>query len=269
MSKLKRTSYSAFVRLVAEIGGLGLFLAAVAGLLGDPDLRVGALTLQSIVIGAAAAGSRRFAVALPGRGIASFVTGVALAAILLRGWQFAVVIMSVGMLFGETVLRRQRISDALANSGHLTLATGLVGLVYGLIGGETGAPSVDVQNLVPLGFAVLALPVFVNATFYLELALSRGAAWVDAKLTLRWEAVMSLAGSTLAVAWVGMLIAEAPIIPSLGVAGAFTGLAWLIYWVIQAGVRADELPSEGGDRDRGYRRMRRYDPGNKGGRGHR
>ena len=241
VSKLKRTSYSAFVRLVAEIGGLGLFLAAVAGLLGDPDLRVGALTLQSIVIGAAAAGSRRFAVALPGRGIASFVTGVALAAILLRGWQFAVVIMSVGMLFGETVLRRQRVSDALANSGHLTLATGLVGLVYGVIGGETGAASVDVQNLVPLGFAVLALPVLVNSTFYLELALSRGAAWVDAKLTLRWEAVMSLAGSTLAVAWVGMLTAEAPIIPSLGVAGAFTGLAWLIYWVIQAGVRADEL----------------------------
>ncbi len=241
VSKLKPTSYSGFVRLVAEIGGLGFFLAAVAGLLGDPDLRSGAFALQSIVIGAAAAGSRRFAVALPGRGIASFVTGVALAAVLLRGWEFAVVIMSVGMLFGEAVLRRQRISDALANSGHLGLSTGLVGLIYGSIGGETGAASVDVQNLVPLGFAVLALPLFVNFTFYLELALSRGAAWVDAKLTLRWEAVMSLAGSTLAVAWVGLLIAEAPIIPSLGVAGAFIGLAWLVYWVIQAGVRADEL----------------------------
>jgi len=239
--KLKPTSYSGLVRLVAEIGGLGFFLAAVAGLLGEPDLRSGAFALQSIVIGAAAAGSRRFAIALPGRGIASFVTGVALAALFLRGWQFAVVIMSVGMLFGETVLRRQRISDALVNSGHLGIATGIVGLIYGLIGGETGAVSVDVRNLVPLGFAVLALPVFANATFYLELALSRGAAWVDAKLTLRWEAVMSLAGSTLAVAWVGLLTAGAPTVPSLGVAAAFTGLAWLVYWVIQAGVRADEL----------------------------
>jgi len=70
VSKLKSTSYSGFVRLVAEIGGLGFFLAAVAGLLGDPDLRSGGFALQSIVIGAAAAGSRRFAVALPGRGIA-------------------------------------------------------------------------------------------------------------------------------------------------------------------------------------------------------
>jgi methyl-accepting chemotaxis protein len=241
MSKLRPTSYAGIVRLIAEIGGLGFFLAAVAGMLSNPELRGGAFALQSIVIGAAAAGSRRFAVALPGRGVASFVTGVALAAILLRGWQFAVIIVSVGMLFGETVLRRQRIADALANSGHLGLATGLVGLLYGVLGGGTGATSVAVQNLVPLAFAVLALPIFVNATFYLELALSGGAAWVDAKLTLRWESVMSLAASTLAIAWVGLLTAEAPILPALGVAAAFTGLAWLIYWVIQAGVRADEL----------------------------
>ncbi|UCD23560.1 MAG: GAF domain-containing protein [Gemmatimonadota bacterium] len=241
MSKLRPTSYSGIIRLLAEIGGLGFFLAAAAGLLGNPDLRAGAFALQSIVIGAAAAGSRRFAIALPGRGIASFVTGVALAAILLRGWQFAVLIASLGMLFGEIVLRRQRIADGLANSGHLGLATGVVGLVYGIIGGQTGAASVDVRNLAPLGFAVLALPVLANATFYLELALARGTAWVDARLTLRWEAVMSLAGSVLAIAWVGLLTAEAPIVPSVGVAVAFTGIAWLIYWVIQAAVRADEL----------------------------
>jgi methyl-accepting chemotaxis protein len=241
VSKPKTISRSGLIRFASELGGLGFFLVAVVGLLEDPTLRGGAFTLQTIVIGAAAAASRRFAVSLPGRGIASFATGVAVAAILLRGWQFAVFVICVGMLFGEIVMRRQRIADALSIAGHLGLATGFIGLLYGLIGGVTGAGAVEIANLVPLVFIVVVLPAFVNATFYSELALSGGVAWVDAKLTLRWEAVMALAGSGLAIAWVGILTAEAPTLPALGVAAAFMAVALLIYWVIQSGVRADEL----------------------------
>lgn len=241
MSKSADTSRSGYVRLAAELGNLGFLVAAVVGLVESPALRGGAFVLQAIVIGAAAAVSRRFAVALPGRGVASFVTGVALAAIMLRGWEFAVLVVCGGILIGETGLRQQRIADAIAVAGHLGLATGLVGITYGVIGGATGSGAVAVENLLPLGFAVLALPLVANTTFYLELALSHGTAWVDAKVTLRWEAVISLAGAGLAVAWVGLLTADAPLRPTLLVAAAFLGIGWLIYWVVQAGVRSDEL----------------------------
>ena len=241
MSKPRVTSRSGYVRLAAVMGGLGFFVAAVLGVVDDPALRVGAFTLQVIVMGAAAAASRRYVIALPGRGVASFITGVALAAVLLRGWEFAVIVACAGILLGETSLRRQRISDAIAVAGHLGLATGLVGLGYDVIGGATGAGAVSFGNLIPLGLAVLALPLLANATFYLELAQSRGVAWVDAGLTLRWEAVMSLAGAGLALAWVGLLTADAPLQATMGVAAAFLGIGWLIYWVVQAGVRADEL----------------------------
>ena len=241
MSKATGTSGSGYVRLIAEVGGLGFFIAAVLGLIDDPALRGGAFALQMIVIGAAAAGSRRYVIPLPGRGIPSFVTGVAIAAVLLRGWEFAVVAVCLGTLVGETSLRRQRIPDAIAVAGHVALATGLAGIVYRLIGGATGADAVAVENLLRLGFAAVTLPVLANVTFYLEMALSRGVAWVDARLTLRWEAIMSLAGAGLAVAWVGLLTSSVPLQPALGVAVVLLGISWLSYWVIQAGVRADEL----------------------------
>jgi methyl-accepting chemotaxis protein len=240
-SRKKPSTRPGIVRLAVELGGLAFFAAAVIALVTRPELRGGAFSLQLVIMGAAAAASRQFAISLPGRGVASFVTGVALAALLLRGWQFAVLIVSAGMLAGEMVLRRQRISDALSISGHLALSVGAVGLAYTAFDGATGVESVGVDNLVPLGLAVVAVPIVVNATYYLELALSGMVAWVDAKLTLRWEAVMSLAGSALAIAWVGLLTAQAPTIPSLAVGTAFLGIGWLAYWVIQAGVRADEL----------------------------
>ncbi len=229
------------VRLGVEVGGLAFFVAAVVALLTRPELRGGAFFLQLLIMGVAAAASRGFAVSLPGRSVASFVTGVALAALLIRGWQFAVLVVSTGMLTGEIALRRQRVSEALSLTGHLALSVGVVGLAYTAVGGTTGTASVSIENLLPMGIAIVAIPVVVNVTYYLELALSRMVAWIDAKLTLRWEAVMSLAGSALAIAWVGLLTAGAPTFPSLAIAAAFLGVGWLVYWVIQAGVRADEL----------------------------
>lgn len=240
-SRKKTSNRSGIFRLAVELGGLAFFVAAVVAFVTRPELRGGTFSLQLVIMGAAAAASRRFAVYLPGRGVTSFVTGVALAALLLRGWQFAVFVASVGMLTGEIVLRRQRILEALSLSGHLALSVGAAGLGYEALGGATGIQSVSIGNLLPLGLAIIAVPVVVNATYYLELALSGMVAWVDAWLTLRWEAVMSLAGSALAIAWVGLLTAQAPTVPSLAVGTAFLGVGWLVYWVIQAGVRADEL----------------------------
>jgi methyl-accepting chemotaxis protein len=213
----------------------------LARLVENPDLRSTGFTLQFLILGSAAAASRRFSIPLPGRGIASFVTGVAVASLLLRGWEFAVVVMSVGMIIGELSLRRISVPDALATTGHLALATGLVGNLYGAIGGVAGAASVQIGNLVPLACAIILLPAVVNATFYLELSLSSASAWVDARLTLRWEAITALAGNGLAVAWVGLLTAAAPAPQTIAVGLALLGLGWLVFWIVRSAVRADEL----------------------------
>jgi methyl-accepting chemotaxis protein/putative methionine-R-sulfoxide reductase with GAF domain len=240
-SRKKTSTRSGIFRLAVELGGLAFFIAAVVAFVTRPELRGSTFSLQLVIMGAAAAASRQFAVYLPGRGVTSFVMGVALAALLLRGWQFAVFVVSAGMVTGEIALRRQRIPEALSLSGHLALSVGVVGLAYGALGGATGIQSISIDNLLPLGLAIVAVPVVVNATYYLELALSGMVAWVDARLILRWEAVMSLAGSALAIAWVGLLTARAPTVPSLVVGAAFLGVGWLVYWVIRAGVHADEL----------------------------
>jgi methyl-accepting chemotaxis protein len=224
-----------------ELGGLSFFIYAVAALLENPELRSGGFTLQFLILAAAAAASRRFSIDLPGRGVASFVTGVALASLLLRGWEFAVVVMSVGMIVGEIGLRRVPVSDAMSTTGHLSLAVGLVGNLYAAVGGAAGATAVQVDNLIPLTYATVLLPVVVNATFYLELSLSEASAWIDARLTLRWEAVTAVASSALAVAWVAVLTADTPVLPTVLVGVALIGLSWLVYWVIQSAVSADEL----------------------------
>lgn len=233
--------HARWFRLAVVSGGTALLLLAMAQIVSDPELRGSGFTLQFLILGSAAIASRRLAIPLPGRGIASFVTGVAVASLLLRGWEFAVLVMSVGMLVGELGLRRVSVADAVATTGHLALATGLVGNLYGTIGGVTGAAAVGSTNLVPLACAIVLLPVVVNSTFYLELSLSSSTPWVDALLTLRWEAITSLAGNALAVAWVGLLAADARAPVALAVGALLGGLGWLVFWVIRAAVRADEL----------------------------
>jgi len=235
------TPRTRWLRLAVELGGLSLLALAVAGILSNPELRTGGFALQFLIFATATAGSRLFSISLPGRGVASFVTGVAVASLLLRGWEFAVVVVSVGMIIGETGLRRIPAWEALGNTGHLALATGLVGLLYANIGGATGSAAVDIQNLLPLATGIVLLPFVVNATFYLELSQSATSAWIDAQVTLRWEAVTSLAGSALAIAWVGLLTAGIPIGPTVAISVALLCVGWLAYWVIRSAVRADEL----------------------------
>ena len=67
-------------------------------------------------------------------------------AILDRGWAFAAVTAPFVMLVGDVVLRRLPLRGALNNAAHLTAGTAFVALMYGRIGGETGAGALSMVS---------------------------------------------------------------------------------------------------------------------------
>jgi methyl-accepting chemotaxis protein len=145
------------------------------------------------------------------------------------------------MLVGDVTLRRFPLRAALGNAAHLTTGSTLVGLMYARAGGETGAGALTIDNLAPLALTLVLLPIIVNGTFYLELALGRTIAWVDARLTMRWEAIVYFVSAALALTWLALTHATLPITPRLLLAGAL-GLATAgSLYVLRLGVRADEL----------------------------
>lgn len=197
--------------------------------------------LELLLTVAAAAATRRFGLPLPGKGFASFVPGVVVFAVLHHGWAWGTLVALLGMPAGDLLLRRLRLRSALANAGHLGLGTGLIGWLYQRAGGLVGAEALAPGNAPALLIVLVLLPVFVDATFYLELAAStRSIAWVDARLTLQWEGVVSGFGSALALAWLWTLSSPSSAFRVAG-AAALIALSWLAHWVARKGVRADEL----------------------------
>jgi len=193
-----------------------------------------------LTVGAAAA-TRHFGLPLPGKGFASFVLAVVLFAILRHGWAWGALVALLGMPAGDLIFRRLRLRAAIINVGHLTFGSALVGIGYLLIGGSTGPAALSAPNSVALLTLLLALPVVVNATFYLELALSQAVAWVDALLTLRWEAVVFALSAALAISWFAVSVMLAPVGFKLAVEVALFGLTGLVLWATRMGVHADEL----------------------------
>jgi len=91
-------------------------------------------------------------------------------------------------------------------------------------------------------FLLVALPLVVNATFYLELAASaKSIAWVDARLTLRWEAVIYVLSAMLALAWLLAMGTQASLTWRVGAGVLLAACTALAHWIARSGVRADEL----------------------------
>jgi methyl-accepting chemotaxis protein/putative methionine-R-sulfoxide reductase with GAF domain len=199
--------------------------------------------LELILTIAAAAATRRFGLALPGKGFASFVLGVVIFAILRHGWAWGALVAVVGMPTGDLFFRHLRLRSAAVNAGHLATGTTLVGFFYDrALDGALGLAALSPSNTVPMLFLLIALPVVVNATFYLELAASaKSPAWVDARLTLRWEAVVYALSASLAVAWLLGMDAHAGIAWKIGAGVLLTGSTALAHWIAGRGVKADEL----------------------------
>ena len=229
------------LRIAVSLAALVCVGAGVAAYASGARPADGNLPVAAIALILVAALTRRYGIALPGHGFSSYVIGVTLFAILDRGWAFAAIVAPFAMIVGDVLLRRLPLRAAVGNGAHLTVGTTVVGLLYGRLGGATGGEALTAANFTPLLVAIALLPVAVNGTFYLELALGKTIAWVDSRLTLRWEAIVYLASAALAMGWLAFAHAGLATTPGLVVATALAlGTAGSLY-VIQLGVRADEL----------------------------
>jgi methyl-accepting chemotaxis protein len=248
---LTRTSESDFaalrVRRAAQLRltlGLGALVAVALGLyrlFGASGAPLGGLAIQTLLFVTAGALTRRFGIALPGGGYASFVLAVVLAAILLHGWEFAVVVAVLTIAAGDIGLRRLRPAAVAATAAHLTFGTTLTGLLFDALGGARDGGVLGTANLLPLVLTAAALPVIVNGTFYFELALRGMFQWKDARLTLRWESVVYAASVAVALGWAGLTAAHAPPGPAAVLGLLLLGAFALTYWIIAQAVHADEL----------------------------
>src|SRR5438034_10249424 len=236
-----KASPGVLVRTLVSLGAVLAVVAAVAAYASGQAVLGAGLGSEFVMLVAIGALSRRYGVALPGNGFSSYIVGVTAFAVLDRGWACAALVAPTAMVAGDLLSRRLPARTALGNAAHLTAGTAVVGLMYERLGGLLGADALDATNLAPLAALLALLPVVVNATFYLELALGRSLAWVDAWLTARWETIVYACSAGLALAW--LRLAHAGLGPvETFVAGAVlaTATATSVY-VIRLGVRADEL----------------------------
>src|SRR5882762_7657490 len=230
-----------FVRVAVSLAALVSFGAGVFAFVSGAVSAGENLPLAGALLVIVAALTRRYGIALPGNGFSSYVIGVMLFAILDRGWAFAAIVAPFAMLVGDVLLRRLPLRAAFDNAAHLTAGTTFVALMYARVSGAAGAAALSADNIGAVALTAVMLPVIVNGTFYLELALGQTIAWVDARLTLRWESIVYLVSAALAIGWLALLNATLPVGPRVVLTAALAlGTTGSLY-VLRLGVRADEL----------------------------
>src|SRR5437879_7232781 len=243
MSSLSRLKASPglVIRALVALGAAAAIAAAVATSAAERSTLGADAVEELVVLVVVGALARRFGIALPGNGFTSYILGVMAYATLDRGWPFGVLVGPAAMLAGDVALRRLPLSAALDNAAHLTAGGAVAGLVYERLGGATGAAAMAAPNLPTLAVFLLLLPVVVNATFYLELALGRSLAWVDPRLTARWEAVVYACSAGIALGWLALLSAGVDTAVLVVIGAGLAGATAATLSVIRRGVRADEL----------------------------
>ena len=229
------------VRVAVSLAALASFGAGLAAYASGRVPAGENLPLAGALLVLIASLTRRYGIALPGNGFSSYVLGGMLYAILDRGWAFAAIVSPFAMLGGDVLLRRLPLRAGLGNAAHLTMGSTLVGLMYARLSGVQGGAALGIDNLAPVIITVVLLPIIVNGTFYLELALGQTIAWVDARLTLRWESIVYLMSAVLALAWLALLHGTTPLGARILLAGVLALATAGSLYVLRLGVRADEL----------------------------
>src|SRR5437660_10447128 len=235
------TAPALIVRVAVSVAAIVSFGAGLTAYVNGRLPAGETLPLAGALLILVAAVTRRYGIALPGNGFSSYVLGVMLFAILDRGWAFAAIVAPFAMLVGDVLLRRLPLRAALGNAAHLTAGSTFVGLMYARLSGATGAAALSADNAWVVALTGVILPIIVHGTFYLELALGQTIAWVDARLTLRWESIVYLVSAALSLGWLGAVHAA---IPGETRVLLFAALALAIagsLHVLRLGVRADEL----------------------------
>ena len=179
------------------------------------------------------AATRAFGIPLPGKGFASFAVGASIPAVLSLGWAGGALAGAVGLLIGDSIVRRLPLRNAVGNAGHFATACCLSGFVYfTLLRGAPGVIAFQGSNLWRLTLFILLFLGIVNATFYFQLRLSPAIAWVDARLTARWEGTVAVLATLLGLSALRIAYARdltASYIAGIAVLGGITVLAhWLV-----------------------------------------
>ena len=241
MSSLPRVQASPAL-LPRALVSLGALLAIGWAALGYASgaARAGpGFTTELLALAVVGALTRRYGIPLPGNGFSSYVLGVVAYALLARGWAFATVVAPLAVLPGDLWLRRLPPRAAFGNAAHLAAGTAAAGLLYARLGGAIGAEALGANNLPALAAVLLVLPVVINGTFYLELALGPARAWVDPRLTVRWEGTVYACSALLALGWLRLMHAELGVALPLALALTIATVGSLS--VIRRAARADQL----------------------------
>ena len=222
---------------VVAFGILAVALGLAFNYYAKPFPWLGALLLLLI-----AAATRVFGIPLPGKGFASFAVGPGVAALIAFDWAAGSLVAALGIILGDAVVRRLPLRNALANAGHFLTAGSVAGYAYyGFMNGQLGLAAFSSGNAWRLGFMIALYLLTVNGTFYLQLKLSPAIAWVDARLTARWESTVAVLATLLALG--ALRLAYSQTSPRSTIAGALvlTLVAVLMHWLVRQSAVGESL----------------------------
>jgi methyl-accepting chemotaxis protein len=184
--------------------------------------------------------TRAFGIPLPGKGFTSFAAGVGIAAVIALGWAGGALACGLGILLGDAAARRLPLSNAISNAAHVATACLVSGLAYQAAGGVSGEAAFAADNTLQVALLIVLFLTSINTTFYLQLALSPAIAWVDARLTARWEGVMGVLGTMLLLGLLGLAYQPWSVRWGLVEASLFL-LGVLAHWLVRQGVTGQSL----------------------------
>ena len=181
-----------------------------------------------------AAATRVFGIPLPGKGFSSFAVGPGIAALIALDWAAGALVVALGIVVGDAVFRRLPMRNAISTAGHFLTAGTVAGYsYYGLLNGQLGVAAFSAGNAWRLGIMIALFLLTANGTFYLQLKLSPAIAWVDARLTARWEGTVAVLATLLALG--ALRLAYSQSTPRTMIAGGLvlTLIGVLTHWLVR------------------------------------